>query len=98
MPQLDVLSPYDEKAIKSFELVDEDQALEMLEQSHQLYLKREAWLPASKRIAILERTAELVERRADALAVQAAREGGKPLMDSKAEIHRAVEGIKVAVR
>jgi acyl-CoA reductase-like NAD-dependent aldehyde dehydrogenase len=98
MPQLDVLSPYDEKMIKSFELLDEDQALEVLEQCHQLYLEREAWLPAPRRIEILERAAELVASRADSLAMQAAREGGKPLTDSKAEIRRAVEGIKVAAR
>ena len=98
MPQLDVLSPYDEKTIKSFELVDEDQALEVLERSHQLYLEREAWLPAPMRIEILERAAALVASRADELALQAAREGGKPLADSKAEIRRAVDGIKVAAR
>ncbi len=98
MPRLDVLSPYDEKTIKSFDLLGEDQALEVLEQCHQLYLDREAWLPAPRRIEILERAAELVASRADSLAVQAAREGGKPLTDSKAEIHRAVEGIKVAAR
>jgi len=98
MPRLDVLSPYDEKAIKSFELVDEDQALEVLEQCHQLYLDREAWLPAPRRIAILERASELVAARADSLALQVAREGGKPLADSKAEIWRAVEGIRVAAR
>jgi acyl-CoA reductase-like NAD-dependent aldehyde dehydrogenase len=98
MPHLDVLSPYDEKTIKSFQLLDEDQALEVLEQCHQLHLEREAWLPAPRRIEILERAAELVATRADSLAVQAAREGGKPLADSKAEIRRAVEGIKVAAR
>ncbi|MBW2405206.1 MAG: aldehyde dehydrogenase family protein [Deltaproteobacteria bacterium] len=98
MPQLDVLSPYDEKTIKSFELIDEDQALEVLEQCHQLYLEREAWLPAPRRIEILERAAVLVASRADSLAMQAAREGGKPLTDSKVEIRRAVEGIKVAAR
>lgn len=98
MPHFDVLSPYDEKTIKSFDLVDEDQALEVLEQCHQLYLEREAWLPAPRRIEILERAAELVASRADLLALEAAREGGKPLADSKAEISRAVEGIKVAAR
>jgi acyl-CoA reductase-like NAD-dependent aldehyde dehydrogenase len=98
MPHLDVLSPYDEKTIKSFELIDEDQALEVLEQCHQLYLEREAWLPAPRRIEILERAAVLVASRADSLAMQAAREGGKPLTDSKVEIRRAVEGIKVAAR
>ena len=40
----------------------------------------------AERIEILERTATLVEAKADIFAMQAAEEGGKPLLDSRVEL------------
>ena len=35
-----------------------------------------------------------MEERAEELALEAAREGGKPLMDSRVEVGRAIDGIR----
>ncbi len=94
----DVLSPFDETVIESLSYIDEGTALAALERAHELHQNRDGWLDATKRIRILERFASLAEHRADELARQAAREGGKPLKDSIVEVERGIEGVRVAIK
>ncbi len=93
----DVNSPYDGALIQSLPYMDENAAMAALEKAHQRHQERENWLDAPERIRILDRFASLVEGQADALARQAALEGGKPLKDSVVEIQRAINGVKVAI-
>ena len=58
-----------------------------------MFRDRGGWLKPHERIAILRRLAALVEGRRDHLALQIAREGGKPLRDAVVEVNRAVDGI-----
>lgn len=94
----DVKSAFDEVLLETLSYVDERTALAAVEKAHILYRDRSGWLDASVRIQILERFASLVESQADALARQAAREGGKPLRDSIVEINRAIDGVRVAIK
>jgi len=68
-----------------------------LETAHALFRDKDAWLPAAERIEILRRAADLVAERAEALALEAAREGGKPLLDSRVEVARAVDGLRACI-
>tara|TARA_B100000768_G_scaffold165614_1_gene168317 strand:- start:305 stop:583 length:279 start_codon:yes stop_codon:yes gene_type:complete len=52
--------------------------------AHGLYRNRDGWLSKPKRIEILNRAAGLIRERRETLALAAAREGGKPLVDSDA--------------
>ena len=61
------------------------------------FLDRDNWLPCERRIGILERTAQIMSEEADELAMTAAREGGKPLVDSRVEVARAIDGIKICI-
>ncbi|MCA9312339.1 MAG: aldehyde dehydrogenase family protein, partial [Phycisphaerales bacterium] len=54
---------------------------------------RDGWLPGRERAAILRRLAAAMEANAEDLAMQAAREGGKPLLDSRIEVARAIDGV-----
>ena len=65
--------------------------------AHKLYRNKKTWLHLDERVAILERTAELMANSAEKLAVDAAREGGKPLIDSRIEVARAIDGIKICI-
>ena len=56
-----------------------------------------SWLPVHERIAVLRRVASLMSERADELAVGAAREGGKPLRDSRVEVSRAIDGVELCI-
>ncbi|MEM8884855.1 MAG: aldehyde dehydrogenase family protein [Planctomycetota bacterium] len=52
-------------------------------------------LPIHERVAILERAGALMRERRESLAVEAAREGGKPLVDSLVEVDRAIDGVRL---
>ncbi len=97
MSDLTVVSPFDHHEIKSFTLSNEAQALKMLETAQQTFLDRDNWLTPFERKAILERCLDLLKQRKDEFALAAAQEGGKPLIDSKIEADRAVQGIQVAI-
>ncbi len=94
---LDVLGAFDEQLIETLTKTTEAEALAALETAHRLHQDRSAWLSVPVRVAVLKRFAVLVSEQAEALAKQAAREGGKPLKDSRVEIARAINGVEVAI-
>jgi acyl-CoA reductase-like NAD-dependent aldehyde dehydrogenase len=59
-----------------------------------LYKDKKNWLSVELRVKVLAKTAEIMQNRAEKLALEAAREGGKPLIDSRVEVARAIDGIK----
>ena len=94
--KLKVFSPYDLSLIKEIPLVGKEQAEKTVKTAYGLFQNQALWIPAHERIAILERTAELMNERMEELAITAAQEGGKPYLDSKVEVLRAINGVKLA--
>ena len=93
---LEVVNPFDQKAIGSVNLTDADTVEKYLEISHGLFRNRKNWLPAFKRIEILKKAAKIMAERYDELAFQIANEGGKPLIDARVEVTRAIDGVELA--
>jgi acyl-CoA reductase-like NAD-dependent aldehyde dehydrogenase len=91
---LEVQAPFDRSTIATVDVAGAPAVEQALRTAYALFRDRDAWLPAPQRIAILERLAELMRERAEELAVEAAREGGKPLIDSRIEVGRAVDGVR----
>jgi len=96
--RLKVNSPYDGHLITEIDLHYADQVESALETAYQLAKDYDKTLPAHQRIEILEKTADLVQAKAEEFAHQAAEEGGKPLVDSRIELARAVQGIREAAQ
>lgn len=94
--ELEIFSPFDQKLIKTLPLQDSNELEKALAIAHNLYKNRSLWIPAWKRVEILEKTAQLLEGRIDLLTKLATSEGGKPYMDSKVEVLRAINGVKLA--
>ncbi|MEK9628728.1 MAG: aldehyde dehydrogenase family protein [Nitrospinota bacterium] len=92
--KLKVESPYDGHLIKEIDMHDETHIEKTLSIAHGLEQGKP--IPTPERIAILNKTADLVEARAEEFARQSAEEGGKPLIDSRIELARAVQGIREA--
>ena len=92
--KLKVRSPYDGHLIKEVDLDDETRIEQALTTAEELEQKKP--LPIPERIFILNKTADLVEAKAEEFARQSAEEGGKPLIDSRIELTRAVQGIREA--
>ena len=93
----DVMSPYDESKLGSVQTADGPVVEHALSTAQALYRDRDRWMDAAARITILERTAALMAARHEELAAGAAAEGGKPLMDSRVEVTRAIDGVKLCV-
>ncbi len=94
---LTVRSPYDGRILAEAATGSSVHVDDALTTAHALFRNRSAWLPIPERIAILERTAELMRSQADELALLAAGEGGKPLLDSIVEVTRAIDGVHLCI-
>lgn len=94
---LKVTSPYNFKLIKEIPLAQEKEIENALQVAHNLFTDQSKWIPAWKRIDILERVITIMKERAEDLINIAAEEGGKPYMDSKVEVLRAINGVKLAI-
>lgn len=88
-----VRGPYDLKPIATADVGGAAVVEKAMSTAYALFRNRDAWLPAAKRIEVLTKTAHIMEERFEMLAVEAAREGGKPLLDSRVEVARAIDGV-----
>ncbi|MBC8320661.1 MAG: aldehyde dehydrogenase family protein [Bacteroidetes bacterium] len=94
---LEVISPYDFKLIKEIPLMGEHDVENALQKAYGLFTNKSFWLPAWHRIEILERVVEIMKERSEHLTQIATEEGGKPYIDSKIEVDRAINGVKLAI-
>ena len=97
MKQLKVFSPYDNKLIKEISMVGTEEVEKALATAYRLFKDRSKWLPAYRRVEILERVAQIMSTRVEVLTNIASEEGGKPYIDSKVEVLRAINGVKLAI-
>lgn len=94
---LSVYAPYDRQLIGSVATANKEMVDHALDNAQSLFNDRSSWLKADERLAILKKTAELMAECAETLALEAAREGGKPLVDSRIEVARAIDGLYVCI-
>ena len=93
----EVNSPFDGAAVGEIELAGAQHVEQALVNAYALFRDRRAWLSLQQRITVLEKLAGLMEQQKEELARLAAMEGGKPLIDSRVEAERAINGIKICV-
>jgi acyl-CoA reductase-like NAD-dependent aldehyde dehydrogenase len=93
----EIRAPWDGTVLATVEQADAAVCEQALATAHRLFRDRDGWLSADRRIEILRRTADIMAQRRQTLAVEAAREGGKPLVDSLVEADRAVDSIRLSV-
>ncbi len=91
--QLVVTSPYDGSIIGSVPTIDKKGVDQALKNAAALFADKSQWLAADQRIQILRTMAVLMEEHYDSLVNQAVAEGGKPLVDTRIEMDRAIDGI-----
>ena len=97
MNSIKVKSPYDGRVLAEIEVSNKADIDLALDRAREVYENQDMWLPKYERIAILEKTVEIMRRRIEELTLIAASEGGKPYMDSKVEVERAINGVKLAI-
>lgn len=91
-----IVFPYDLSPVKELPLLEKDDIEKALDIAYNLFNDQSNWIPAFKRIEILEKAALIMSDKSEELIHIAISEGGKPHKDSKAEILRAIKGVKLA--
>lgn len=94
---LNVVNPYSLEVIGNVPVSTWADVEPLLEAAHTLH-RAGTPLPAHKRIEILEKTASLMQDDFDALAHLIANEGGKPLVDARVEVTRAIDGVRLCAQ
>jgi len=94
---IEVFSPYDGRPVGSVECIDAKGAEVALKNMAEVFRDRNHWLPAYERIAILERAARSIEASSEHLIAIAIAEGGKPYSDTKIELLRAIDSIRICI-
>ena len=90
---VDVRAPFDGSLIATVDAAGTEVVEQSLATAYSLYRNRDGWLAPSRRMETLKKAAAIMQERAELLAVEAAREGGKPLIDSRVEVARAIDGV-----
>ncbi|OXA79064.1 Acyl-CoA reductase [Flavobacterium aquidurense] len=91
-----ILFPYDQSFVKELPMINKKDIEKIVSTAQNLFNDQSNWLPAYKRIEILEKAALIMNEKSEELIHLAISEGGKPYKDSKAEILRAIKGVKLA--
>ena len=97
MSTIEVTSPFDGKVVGTVPFSTYEEVESAIDLAHNTFLDTANWLPKYKRIEILENVMKIMSSRVEELTILCASEGGKPYIDSKVEIHRAINGIKIAI-
>lgn len=92
---LPVTSPYDGRELEQVATSDSDHVQDALTAAHSQFRNRDSWLSTPKRLDILNRAAEIMASQIEELTLLAVSEGGKPYTDSKVEVIRAIDGVRL---
>lgn len=93
----EVVNPYDLSTIGSVPTSDWEAVDSFLTRAKELSEDRKAWMKAHERAAILKKAAEIMQDRFEHLSMQVANEGGKPLIDARVEVARAINGMELCI-
>ncbi len=94
---IEVTSPFDGRVVGNVPFNSEEEVQAAIDLARETFLDHENALPKYKRIEILEKVAEIMSSQIEELTILCASEGGKPYVDSKVEINRAINGIKLSI-
>lgn len=97
MDKIVVKSPFDGRVLDEIAVATKADVDVALDLARGVYEDQKQWLAKHERVAILEKTVEIMSSRIEELTQIAVNEGGKPYMDSKVEVERAINGVKLAI-
>ena len=93
---LEVVQAFDRKPIESIPADDAASLEKKLALAAATFRDRGGWSKTHQRIAVLQKTASLLEERRERFTKLIAQEGGKPFADAKVEVTRAIDGLRNA--
>ncbi len=97
MSTIEVTSPFDGKVVGNVKFSTVEEVKAAIDLADATFADHKNALPKYQRIAILEKLVEIMSTQVEELTILCASEGGKPYVDSQVEIHRAINGVKLAI-
>ena len=97
MNTIKVISPFDQSLVGEVPYSSIPEIEAALELAQATFLDYKNALPKYKRVEILEKVVEIMSSQIEELTKLCASEGGKPWIDSKVEVQRAINGVKLAI-
>ncbi|NOR54907.1 MAG: aldehyde dehydrogenase family protein [Sulfurovum sp.] len=97
MKMIEVTSPYDGSVVGTVPFSTMEEVQESILRAKHLFLDKSQTVTKTKRIEILEKVIRIMSSEVEALTKLCASEGGKPWLDSKIEVLRAINGISLAI-
>ena len=97
MSTIEVTSPFDGSVVGTVPYGSVAEVEAALDLAKATFLDHKNALPAYKRVEILENVVKIMSSQIDELTKLCASEGGKPWVDSQVEVHRAINGVKLAI-
>ena len=94
---VELRAPYDRQLLATLDSAGADAIDLALSTAYDCYRSRDRWLPVVERIGILQRLKDKIRGQKEVLAREAAEEGGKPLIDSRVEVARAIDGVQICI-
>jgi acyl-CoA reductase-like NAD-dependent aldehyde dehydrogenase len=94
MKKLYVTNPFDGSPVGEVKLCSESEVEAALAIADKTYQANRKGLPRHERISILKKAAEIMKGKTGELAMLIASEGGKPFIDAKVEVDRAIDGVE----
>ncbi|MEL0214633.1 MAG: aldehyde dehydrogenase family protein, partial [Burkholderiaceae bacterium] len=91
--ELEVFNPFDGSQVGSVKINNANEIEEMLELGFRLNKENPKGLSAHRRIQILHKASSIMREEFDDLSMLIAAEGGKPLIDARIEVERAIDGV-----
>jgi len=93
--RLSVTSPFDGRELDQVATAGPDHVEDTLSVAYAEFRNKSTWLSIPDRIEILNNAAAIMSRQIEELTLLAASEGGKPHNDSKVEVIRAIDGVRL---
>ena len=93
---IDVLNPYNQEKIGHIFCANRDEVLKAVESAHKVFENTMKKMPAHKRSQILRNAADLLEKRSDEFAGLLTLEAGKPIVEARGEVARAIQVLHFA--
>jgi acyl-CoA reductase-like NAD-dependent aldehyde dehydrogenase len=97
MSKIEVTSPFDGSVVGTVPYGSVTEVQTALELARRTFDDHKNALPTYKRVEILENVVKIMSSQIDELTKLCASEGGKPWIDSQVEVHRAINGVKLAI-
>ncbi len=97
MKNIDVHSPFDNSIVGHAPFYDLDEVKNKINIAHETFSNKEKVLPKYKRVEILEKLVGILSSQKEELTKLCASEGGKPWADSKVEVERGINGVKITI-